>query len=125
MKKSLQNIIRNQNGSLFVYLYFLLTLLLILIFSLFTRLQTEQRLAVLEVEHLQLEMIHQQTYQTLINNWDLIDQEITPLLSFHNGVGRVIIDDQDDDFYQVRIIAIREPSHRRTKTYYLEKNQFD
>lgn len=85
------------------------------------QLQNEQKITAMEIEHLHLDMLHQQTYQTLMNNWEEIDQSEKLTFQFPNGEANVAFKDEDDCI-SIIITAIREPSHRKIKTYQLKKD---
>ncbi|WP_440895846.1 hypothetical protein ACS127_15045 [Amphibacillus sp. Q70] len=121
MKKLLQNLKNNQNGSMFIYLFYLATLLLLMSLVMINQFQNEQKITAMEIEHLHLDMLHQQTYQTLMNNWEDIDPSKKLTFQFPNGKANVVFKDEEN-WISIIITAIREPSYRKIKTYQLKRD---
>src|SRR5690625_1129234 len=90
MKKILRHSIGNQEGSMFLYLFYFLITILALLLILFQQLQTEQTLSVLELEHMQLEMIHQQAYQSLMIELENGVPEESLIYNFPTGWAKLI-----------------------------------
>jgi len=122
MKKILRHSIGNQEGSMFLYLFYFLITILALMLILFQQLQTEQTLSVLELEHMQLEMIHQQAYQSLMIELENGVPEESLIYNFPNGWAKINIVDKHNDYYDVTILAYREPPYEKIKEYKLNKD---
>lgn len=121
MKKSLQSLINNQTGSIFIYLFYLATLLSIISLVTINQFQNEHKITAMEIEHFHLDMLHQQTYQTLMNSWEEIDHAEHLDYKFPNGETKVVFKDENPNYLTIVITAIREPPYQRVKTYQLKK----
>ncbi|HHU19494.1 MAG TPA: hypothetical protein GXZ58_04505 [Bacilli bacterium] len=123
MKKLLRYLVNDQTGTTFVYLFYLSTIILLFTIAIITQLENEQKISRLEIEQLQLNMIHQQTYQTIINDWDQIDHSETYTYVYPNGRAKVSFKLDNEAFYKMTITATREAPYQKIKTYQLELSQ--
>lgn len=120
MKRLLRYLHNNQSGSMFVYLFYLATILLLFTTAIISHLENEQSIATLEIEQLQLNMIHQQTYQSVINDWVEINLAETLNFTFPNGDASVTFLQIEPNYIDMIITAIREPPYQKKKKYSLK-----
>lgn len=120
MKRLLRYLHNNQSGSIFVYLFYLATILLLFTTALISHLENEQMIATLEIEQLQLNMIHQQTYQSVVNDWNNINVAETLNFTFPNGDASVTFKQTEPNYIEMTITANREPPYQKKKTYPLK-----
>jgi|SRR5699024_6361458 len=121
MKKLLRYLKNEQSGSVFIYLFFIATLALFITTALTYQLENKRKISELEIEHLQLDMLHQQTYQRLINDWENIDRTISHNYTFPNGQTKVSFNDSAENKVEISISATREPPFQKVRTYQLNK----
>ncbi len=119
MKKQLLYLYKNENGSMFIYLFYLSLITLLLTFTMINQFANEQSLSNLEIEALQLNMIHQQTYQTVMSQWDEIDFSQTLHFQFPNGETSVLFTRKSEEQVNMTITAYRGDQYRKTKVYQL------
>lgn len=120
MKRLLHYLHNNQSGSMFIYLFYLATILLLFTTAIINHLVNEQSIATLEIEQLQLNMIHQQTYQSIINDWEEINIAEALNFTFPNGNASVRFKQIEPDYIEMTITAFREPPYQKKKSYPLK-----
>lgn len=120
MRKLLRYLHNDQTGTMFVYLFYLSTIILLFTIAIITQLENEQTISTLEIEQLQLNMIHQQTYQTIINDLDEIDLSKTYTYVYPNGHALVTFKPVSEAYFNMTITATREPPYQKIKAYQLK-----
>lgn len=120
MKKLLHYFKNDENGSVFIYLFFLATLLIFITFTLLFQLEKNQEISQLDIEQLHLDMIHQLTYQTVIDQSSDIDLSVDLSYSFPIGKAKVTFGAKNNGYVSIRITAFREPSFQKVKSYHVK-----
>lgn len=120
MKKLLHYLQTDQSGSMFVYLFYLSTMILFFTFTMITHLENEQSMSVLEIELLHLNMIHQQAYQSVLNNFSELELSAEHEYAFPNGHAQVRFNRISEAEINMIVTAIREPPYQKVKRYILK-----
>ncbi|MBM7542409.1 hypothetical protein [Amphibacillus cookii] len=116
--KKLFNYFHNEAGTVTVYLFYLVTLLLLLAVSVIQHYQNETNLVKMEIEHLKLEMLQQLAYQSLINEWEEWGDQEKVEFQYPIGEAKISISNHAEELVKIIINASTAPPYQRSRIYY-------